>query len=365
MSDNPNKRKADGSKDLILVQNESSENKKSKNELSIVKNTNQNRELIIGTERTSKLKSPIIQLSGHKGEIFTCKFNHSGTALASGSYDKEIFLWNIFHEDCINYGVLKGHKGSVLELHWTTDDSEMVSVSSDKSIGVWDLNQGVLLKRIREHKTFVNSCSVVRRGPPYLVSASDDCSSRLFDQRTRGSIQIYKHQYPVTAVTFSDASDQVITGSIDNIIRCWDLRQEEEPLMTLTGHQDSITGLSVSNQNGGSYLLSNSMDQTIRQWDLRPYAPQNRCVKVYQGSQHNHEKNLIKCSWSPDDSRIASGSSDKLVYIWDTDTKKLLYRLPGHTGSINEVVFHPTEPIIASCSADKTIFLGEIKYSDI
>jgi len=33
----------------------------------------------------------------------------------------------------------------------------------------------------------------------------------------------------------------------------------------------------------------------------------------------------------------------------------------GHTATVNEVDFHPTEPIIGSCSSDKKIYLGEIK----
>lgn len=37
-----------------------------------------------------------------------------------------------------------------------------------------------------------------------------------------------------------------------------------------------------------------------------------------------------------------------------------LYYLPGHKATVNEVVFHPVEPIIASASSDKTIFLGEL-----
>ena len=47
--------------------------------------------------------------------------------------------------------------------------------------------------------------------------------------------------------------------------------------------------------------------------------------------------------------------------VWDTTSRKILYRLPGHNGSVNEVVFHPKEPIIASASSDRTIFLGEIE----
>jgi Prp8 binding protein len=39
------------------------------------------------------------------------------------------------------------------------------------------------------------------------------------------------------------------------------------------------------------------------------------------------------------------------------------YALPGHKGGVNEVVFHPKEPIIASASNDRTIFLGELADS--
>lgn len=35
----------------------------------------------------------------------------------------------------------------------------------------------------------------------------------------------------------------------------------------------------------------------------------------------------------------------RFVYIWDTTSRRILYKLPGHAGSVNEVVFHPEEPI--------------------
>ena len=38
-------------------------------------------------------------------------------------------------------------------------------------------------------------------------------------------------------------------------------------------------------------------------------------------------------------------------------------QLPGHKGSVNEAVFHPKEPIIASCGSDKQIYLGEFDPS--
>lgn len=82
-------------------------------------------------------------------------------------------------------------------------------------------------------------------------------------------------------------------------------------------------------------------------------------------------QNLLRCSWSTDGSKIAAGSADRchthtqthtdwamgitytvdlicflrFVYIWDTTSRRILYKLPGHAGSVNEVTFHPEEPV--------------------
>lgn len=59
-------------------------------------------------------------------------------------------------------------------------------------------------------------------------------------------------------------------------------------------------------------------------------------------------KNLLRVAWSPDNQLITAGSSDKFLYIWESETGKIVYKLPGHTGSINDVDFHPSEPISMS-----------------
>ncbi len=125
-----------------------------------------------------------------------------------------------------------------------------------------------------------------------------------------------------------------------------------------TGHTDTVTGLSLS--PCGSFVLSNSMDNTCRIWDIRPYCPTERCRSILQGHSHNFEKNLLRCSWSKDGNLVAAGSADRFVYVWDVHSKKILYKLPGHTGSVNEIDFHPKEPIILSASSDKTLFMGEL-----
>lgn len=63
-----------------------------------------------------------------------------------------------------------------------------------------------------------------------------------------------------------------------------------------------------------------------------------------------------------DGSKITAGSSDRFVYIWDTTSRRVLYKLPGHNGSVNDVDFHPKEPVVLSGSSDKSLYMGEVDY---
>uniref|UniRef100_H2M7K1 U5 small nuclear ribonucleoprotein 40 kDa protein n=1 Tax=Oryzias latipes TaxID=8090 RepID=H2M7K1_ORYLA len=336
-----------------------------------------------GPPRTSSLQAPIMLMSGHEGEVYCCKFHPNGATLASSGFDRLIckqkeascrspglllllcssltsftsVLWNVFGE-CENYATLKGHSGAVMELHYNTDGSLLFSASTDKTVGIWDSETGERIKRLKGHTSFVNTCYPARRGPQLVCTGSDDGTIKLWDIRKKAAIHTFQNTYQVLAVTFNDTSDQILSGGIDNDIKVWDLRQNKL-IYNMHGHSDSVTGLSLSSE--GSYLLSNSMDNTVRIWDVRPFAPKERCVKIFQGNVHNFEKNLLRCSWSTDGSKIAAGSADRFVYIWDTTSRRILYKLPGHAGSVNEVVFHPEEPVVLSGSSDKRLYMGEIQ----
>jgi sugar phosphate isomerase/epimerase len=54
----------------------------------------------------------------------------------------------------------------------------------------------------------------------------------------------------------------------------------------------------------------------------------------------------LRCAWSPDGSKVSAGSADRFVYIWDTTSNRIVYKLPGHRGSVNDVDFHPDEQLV-------------------
>jgi Prp8 binding protein len=221
----------------------------------------------------------------------------------------------------------------------------------------WDADVGKRVKNCKGHSSFVNAIACTRKGTNLAVSGSDDGDIKVWDPRVRGAVHTLAESYQVTAVEFGLDGTQVFAGGLENEIKIWDLRKEEISLQ-LSGHTDTVTGMELSPD--GNLLLSNAMDNTLRVWDTRAFCEGNRCRVIMGGHMHNFEKNLLRCAWSPDASKVAAGSADKCVYIWQADTGKVVYKLPGHNGSVNDVDFHPLEPIIGSASSDKQIFLGEI-----
>jgi Prp8 binding protein len=322
--------------------------------------------------RTTSLQAPILELTGHSGEVFAARFSRDGQHIASGSKDRtisrscpvsliwwliEAVLWNTYGQ-CDNYGTLTGHKGAVLDLHWSRDSQILYSASADMTIASWDLETGLRIRRHEGHEEIINCIDIARRGNELILSGSDDGCIGIWDPRQKAAVDFIETEFPITAVALAEQGHEIYSGGIDNDIKVWDARKKEV-IYSLRGHTETITSLEVSPDS--QTLLSNAHDSTVRTWDIRPFAPQDRAIQTYDGASASYDKNLIRASWAPKGDRICAGSGDRSVVVWDTRTAKLLYKLPGHKGTVNDVRFSPDgEPIIVSASTDRNIVLGEL-----
>ncbi|KAL5381579.1 hypothetical protein DPSP01_007030 [Paraphaeosphaeria sporulosa] len=317
----------------------------------------QNGALMHAVPRGGVLQSPVMELTGHSGEVFAARFDPTGQIIASGSMDRSILLWRS-SGDCDNYGILTGHKQAVLDLHWSRDSRVLFSASADMHLASWDVETGERIRRHPGHEEVINCMDVSKRGEEVLVSGSDDGYIGLWDTRTKDAVSFIPTEFPITAIALSEAGNELFTGGIDNDIKVWDLRKKAVTY-SLLGHADTVTSLQLSPDN--TLLLSNAHDSTVRTWDVRPFAPADRAVKTYDGAPTGQERNLLKASWDAEGKRIAAGSGDQSVAIWDAGTGKLLHKLPGHKGAVNDVRFHPRdEPLLVSASSDRTLLVGEL-----
>ena len=85
------------------------------------------------------------------------------------------------------------------------------------------------------------------------------------------------------------------------------------------------------------------------------------CTQTLEG----HSGYVRSVAFSPDSKRVASGSYDRTIKIWDPTTGTCTQTLKGHSGSVRSVAFSPDSKRVASGSYDETIKIWMLRASSL
>jgi WD40 repeat protein len=116
-------------------------------------------------------------------------------------------------------------------------------------------------------------------------------------------------------------------------------------LCRISGHTDAIN--SVAFCCDGIRLASGSDDTTVRIWDSNTGA-----LLV---SLEGHKESVTAITWSPDGERVASASRDQSVFIWNASTGSLISKLVGHSTAVLDVAWSMDGTRIVSASHDMIV----------
>jgi WD40 repeat protein len=118
--------------------------------------------------------------------------------------------------------------------------------------------------------------------------------------------------------------------------------------LTLRGHKEWVESIAWSPD--GSRLATGSSDRTAKVWE----AGTGRELLTLTG----HENAVMGIAWSPDRSKLATASYDS-AKVWEANTGRELLTLRGHQGWVETVAWSPDGTRLATASEDKTARVWE------
>lgn len=378
--------------------------------------------------------SLIFVLQGHDGPVNSAVFSHDGSRIVTASSDNTARVWDAKTGKLLV--VLSGHEDKVVSALFNSDGSRVVTSSYDQTARLWDSSTGAQLQTLRGHTFVLNSADFNLDGSRVLTTSWDN-TARLWNAETGAQItSVYSsglsefglasanfspsgsqvaigsgtilrildatngkellalngHEQPIGFAVFSPDGSQVVTESLDNTVRIWNLIKAPE-VMTLRGSETLFSSVEVSPH--GTHVIATLHDGTLRVWGTKAgkellkwdaylissahFSPDgSQFIVVYSGIAEVFDaetlKSVMKINrrdidvWIDDaqfshngqqivtiSSKISGISrSDYNSTIWDLKTGKEIATLRGHSDQILTADFSPDDSLIVTASQDKT-----------
>lgn len=301
--------------------------------------------------------------------ILAMAFSNDGSLLATAGY-REVVLWNAtngqlvrritnltervhdieFSKDGTQLAVAAGTPGQLGEVKifnvadgaltadlFTTDDevftvayspdgTKVAAGCADRSVRVYEISTKKRVLLVEDHADWVMDVAWSPDGTK-LATASRDKTSKIFNATNGEALGTFNgHGQPVFGVSFLADGASIATSGRDSRIRIWNVSDAKQA-RELAGFGSEVFRI-VLTPDG--HVFSGSADKQVRMHNLA----NAQVVRAYAG----HADWVYTVAYNPATKKLASGSHDGEVKIWNADDGKELVKFIAAPGLAQPVV---------------------------
>ena len=301
-----------------------------------------------GDHSTAKSREPLT-LKGHEAGVWCAAYSPNSKLIASGSLDKTIKLWDA--ATGTERSTLTGQAGLVHGLAFSGDGKALAAASStDNAVRLWSLDSEQPQWSVDLGATSVDVAFNPTRKQVAASSTKDvwvigaDNGDPLYGKplwRSRVDTGM--------GLAFNAKGDELACAEHSGSVAVFDahdgkmrrrLSMPDKPWCV--AYQPDRPVLAVGLDDGTVHLMDMVMGKEARM------------VKAHEGG------NVTALAFSPDGKWLVTGSSDKIIKIFDATSLALKTTLEGHTSTVRSVSFSPDGKHIVSASLDKTVKIWDV-----
>mmetsp|Transcript_31249 Transcript_31249/g.69528 ORF Transcript_31249/g.69528 Transcript_31249/m.69528 type:complete len:1001 (-) Transcript_31249:4758-7760(-) len=218
------------------------------------------------------------------------------------------------------------------------------------NIYIWNTSDQTLVKSFEVTELPVRTAKFVAR-KQWIITGSDDMLIRVYNYNTMDKVKVFEaHTDYIRCIAVHPTLPVFLTCSDDTLIKLWDWDKGWNCVQQFEGHSHFVMQVAFNPKDTNTFA-SASLDRSIKVWSLGQPTPN------FTLEGHDKGVNCVEYFIGGDRPYLISGADDKLVKIWDYQTKACVQTLDGHAHNIAAVCFHPELPLIVTGSEDGTVKL--------